>query len=387
VLAAGKARRIGLTCLAALALTAQAQAATPAQRADRALDNALERLTGMRGGPPGAAAVVQRGRQPRLHVAGIASLRTGRPWRALDHMRIASTSKAFSGAVALSLVSRGALELDDTIGERLPDMPPAWSAVTLRQLLNHTSGLPDYTTSMGTSVHFRTDPLGFLSPRQLIDFVAARPLVFPPGSSYAYSNTDNIVVALMAEAPTGRSYDRLLRNRVYRRLGLTRTSLPTGFRLPRPFVHGYDSPPPQPVEDLSTAFSMSFAWASGALVSTPFELNRFMRAYAGGRLFGAGPRSQQLRFVPGTSEPPGPGKNAAGLAIFRYRTRCGTVYGHTGNFPGYTQFAAATRSGRRSATVSVNEALNRPITGPQAVFRALRRVDALAVCAALARRR
>jgi D-alanyl-D-alanine carboxypeptidase len=387
VLAAGQARRIGLTCLAALALTAQAQAATPAQRADRALDNALERLTEMRGGPPGAAAVVQRGRQRRLHVAGTANLRTGRPWRARDYMRVASTSKAFSGAVALSLVSRGALELDDTIGERLPDMPPAWSAVTLRQLLRHTSGLLDYTRSMGLAAHLRSDPRGFLSPRQLIDFVAARPLAFPPGSSYEYSNTDNIVVALMAEAATGRSYDRLLRNRIYRRLGLTRTSLPTGFRLPRPFVHGYDPATSQPPEDLSTAFNMSFAWASGAILSTPFELNRFMRAYVAGRLFGAGPRSQQLRFVPGSSEPPGPGKNAAGLGVFRYRTRCGTVYGHTGNFPGYTQFAAATRSGRRSATVSVNEALNRPITGPQAVFRALRRVDAVAVCAALARRR
>ena len=387
VLAAGKARRIGLTCLAALALAAQAQAATPAQRADRALDNGLQRLTEMRGGPPGAAAVVQRGGQRRLHVAGTANLRTGRPWRARDYMRVASTSKAFSGAVALSLVSRGALELDDTIGERLPDLPPAWSAVTLRQLLSHTSGLPNYTTNMGFLAHLRSDPHGFLSPRQLIDFVADDRLAFPPGSAYAYSNTDNIVIALMAEAATGRSYDRLLRNRVYRRLGLTRTSLPTGFVLPRPFVHGYDIPSSQPPEDLSTVLSMSGVWASGAIVSTPFELNRFMRAYAGGRLFGAGPRSQQLRFVPGASEPPGPGTNASGLGIFRYRTRCGTVYGHTGHFPGYTQFAAATRSGRRSATVSVNEQLAPPDTGPQVVFRALRRVDALAVCAALARRR
>ena len=81
---------------------------------------------------------------------------------------------------------------------------------------------------------------------------------------------------------------------------------------------------------------MSVVWASGAMVSTPFELNRFIRAYASGRLFGAATHSQQLRFVPGSSEPPGPGTNAAGLGIFRYRTRCGTVFGHTGNFPGYT---------------------------------------------------
>lgn len=64
-----------------------------------------------------------------------------------DRMRIASASKAFSGAAALSLVSKGALSLNDTIGERLPDQPKAWSEVTLRQLLNHTSGLPDFTQS------------------------------------------------------------------------------------------------------------------------------------------------------------------------------------------------------------------------------------------------
>jgi D-alanyl-D-alanine carboxypeptidase len=301
-------------------------------------------------------------------------------------MRLASVSKAYSGAVALALVSCGALALDDTIGERLPGLPAAWAPVTLRQLLNHTSGLPNYTTSKGLLARLQADPHGFLSHRQLIEFVAADPLAFPPGSAYAYSNTDNVVIALMAEAATGRTYERLLRDRVFSPLGLTRTSLPSGFRLPRPFVHGYDIELPKPPEDISTALSMSGVWASGGMVSTPFELNRFMRAYAGGRLFGARPRSQQLRFVKGSSDPPGPGTNAAGLGIFRYRTRCGTIFGHTGSFPGYTQFAAATRNGRRSATVSVNEQLSL-VEGPPAVFRALRRVDALAVCAALARRR
>ena len=385
MLAAGTARRIGLTCLVAFAFAVpSAQAATHAQRVDRTLQNALERLTEMRGGPPGAAAVVQRGGRRRLYVAGTANLQNRGLWRGQDHMRIASVSKAYSGAVALALVSRGVLALDDTIGERLPNLPAAWAQVTLRQLLNHTSGLPDYTATMALQARLQADPHGFLSPPELIEFVATQPLAFPPGSAYAYSNTDNIVIALMAQAATGRTYERLLQDHVFGRLGLTRTSLPSGFRLPRPFVHGYDGQPP---EDASTVLSMSGVWASGGIVSTPFELNRFIRAYAGGRLFGAGARSQQLRFVPGGSEPPGPGTNAAGLGIFRYRSRCGTVFGHTGNFPGYTQFAAATRNGRRSATVSVNEQLNRPVTGPQVVFRALRRVDALAVCAALARRR
>jgi hypothetical protein len=105
-----------------------------------------------------------------------------------------------------------------------------------------------------------------------------------------------------------------------------------------------------------------------------------------GRLFGSKMRSKQRKVIEGgSSEPPGPGKNAAGLALFRYRTRCGTVWGHTGNTPGYTQFAAASPDGRRSVTVSVN-AQHTPTAGRQAVFEALRRAEGLAVCAALADR-
>ena len=78
--------------------------------------------------------------------------------------------------------------------------------------------------------------------------------------------------------------------------------------------------------------------------------------------------------------------NSAGLGIFRYRTRCGTVYGHTGSFPGYTQFAAATLDGARSVTVSANAQLgpDSPRHSDRAAFKLLRRADTLAVCAALA---
>ena len=117
------------------------------------------------------------------------------------------------------------------------------------------------------------------------------------------------------------------------------------------------------------------------MLSTPAELNTFMRAYVRGTLTDAATRTRQFHFVPGSSGPPGPGTNAAGLAIFRYRTGCGTVYGHTGNFPGYTIFAAATSDGSRSVTVIVNEQLNdNPVTP---VFTQLRHVDGLGVCTAL----
>jgi D-alanyl-D-alanine carboxypeptidase len=301
-------------------------------------------------------ALMRQDDRTTVYRAGVADTTTGRPPRTTDHMRIASVAKAFSGAVALRLVDRDKLRLDDTIGEILPSQPTAWHQVTLRQLLSHTSGLPDFSTAPAFLEILQEDSRHRFDSRRLLDFVADQDLLFPPGSRYEYSNSDNIAVALMAEAVTGQRYERLLDQLVYRPLGLRQTSLPQGYRLPEPYLHGYDVTPPAPPEDISEVLSASGVWASGGIVSTPKDLNTFIRAWAGGHGFLSKKTSQQQRtFIPGAaSEPAGPGVNAGGLAIFRYETRCGTVYGHTGNFPGYTQFAAGTADGKRSLTFSIN---------------------------------
>ncbi|WP_030207595.1 serine hydrolase domain-containing protein [Streptomyces bikiniensis] len=329
---------------------------SPSPVPDKALQKRLDDLVRTAGGPPGAIALMQVGDRTTVHRAGVADTGTGRPPRADAYMRLASVSKAYSGAVALRLVDRHRLGLDDTIGHRLPALPKAWHKVTLRQLLSHTSGLPDFSTAPSFLEILLADPRHRFDSRALLDFVADRNLLFPPGSRYAYSNSDNIAVALMAEAVTGRPYERLLEQLVYRPLDLRRTVLPQGYRMPRPYLHGYDVTPPAPPEDISEALSASGVWASGGIVATPEDLNAFVRAWAGGRGYlSEEVRKQQRRFIPGAaSEPAGPGTNAGGLAIFRYETRCGTVYGHTGNFPGYTQLAAATADGKRSLTFSIN---------------------------------
>jgi D-alanyl-D-alanine carboxypeptidase len=319
------------------------------------LQRQLNALVKAKDGPPGAIVTLRRGARTEVLTAGVADVRTRRAPRPRDHMRIASVAKAFSGAVALRLVARDRLRLGDSIGRLLPDLPAAWAAVTIRQLLNHTSGLPDYTKSAGFRAQFADHPRGFVSPRTILGWVAGDPLHFAPGEQYAYSNTDNIVIGLIAEKVSGKTYASLLRSFVFTPLGLGQTSFPTATALPRPFIHGYVVEGSAAPVDVSTSLSPSGAWASGAIVSTPRDLNTFIRGYLGGRLVPASVQRQQLRFVPGgQSSPPGPGRNAAGLAIFRYRTQCGTVYGHTGNFPGYVQFAAASRDGRRSITTSLN---------------------------------
>ncbi len=358
-----------------------------AEGRDAALDRALKELVAMRGGPPGVIAVVQRGPHREVHSFGVRNLKGGLPMRANDRMRLASTSKAFSGAVALSLVSKGDLSLNDTIGERLPSLPDAWSEVSLRQLLNHTSGLPDFTEDPDFLAALQASPEDAPRPRKLLSFVEDEPLRFEPGSRYEYSNSDNVTVGLMVEAVTGRTYEGQLQEQVFRPLGLRRTFLPRGTNLQKPYIHGYDNDPSQqPPEDLSEVLASGWFWASGGMVSTPADLNDFARGYVGGELFDLRTRGRQRQVVEGgKSDPPGPGKNSAGLGIFRYETRCGTVWGHTGNYPGYTQFLAASPNGNRSVAVSVNEQLS-PVQGAPGVFDALRRAEGRAVCAALADR-
>lgn len=370
--------------LAAAATIASGLAAaedSAASGKDRELVRALQQLVRRPEGPPGVIVVIQQGDNKRsIYRAGTADrdCADACPPRPRDYERIASVSKAFSGAVALQLVSDGLLSLDDTIGQRLPFLPVGWHAVKLRQLLNHTSGVPDFILSKAFLKRVTAKPAEPPSPRRLIGYVGDKPLEFPPGSQYRYSNSDNIIVGLMVEAAAGASYTDALEQTVIRPLRLRRTSLPTGVELPEPFIHGYaiDKGEYGDVSEL-VAFG-GYAWASGGIVSTPLDLNTFVRAYVSGRFGGKAERAAQFTFIKGaTSGPPGPGANAAGLALFRYRTRCGTVYGHTGNILGSTHFIAATADGQTSLSFAINTQVTDDL------LPALREAEETAVCVAL----
>lgn len=381
--------RRALVLVASLAVVLSLLVAPAGAEAPRApdrgqLQSALDALVAQPGGPPGVIVTLGRGHRLDVLTAGVADRVTGRPPEAGDVMRVASVAKAFNAATALRLVSRRVLSLDDTVGRRRPDLPPEWAAVTLRQLLGHTSGIPDFSQSPGFAEALVASLLEPPAPRELLSYVSDPALLFPPGTEYRYSNSDNIVVGLMIESATGRAYDDVLRAAVLRPGRLAATSLPAGADLPEPFLHGYDVSEAPP-EDVSTLFAAGWTWTSGGVVSTPAELARFIGRDVRGAFTDRRSRAEQFTFRQGSSEPPGPGRNAAGLGLFRYRTGCGTVYGHTGNTAGYTQFAAATRDGRRTVTVSINAQIT-PTTAPER-FAELQRVFELASCAALARHR
>jgi len=346
--------RRGIWALVTACVALAAPAGAAADEVDD-LQASLDTLVEAPDGPPGASALVQTGERIRFLRSGVADLRNDRPFHRSDHMRIASVSKAYSGAVALSLSDQGLLDLDDTLGELLPYLTPAaWSEVSVADLMHHTSGVPSYTGDPQFLADFAADLTRYFSPEDLVGYVADDPLLFPAGSSYAYSNTDNILIGLIAQGATGHVYANDLRQLVYRPLRVKQTGLPTDPSMPKRFIHGYELATEEPPEDVSQVLSPSGVWASGAIISTPADLNTFIRGYAGGALFSQEARRAQFSWVPGCGEPPGPGECSSGLSIYRYRTGCGTVFGHSGNFPGYTQLTAATKDGRRSFVVTAN---------------------------------
>lgn len=371
-----RAIAVGACCAVALAASLPATASAES-RLQRSLDAVIEAP----GGPPGAWVLVQRTGLHEFFEAGVAEVGKRRDVPGAERFRIASVSKAFNAVLAIQLEREGALSLGDRVGETIPGVLPQAEQVTLRQLLQHTSGIPDYIRAPAFVERFLADPTGYLAPRELTGFVRDAPLEFPPGSRYHYSDTDNIAAALMMEAATGRSYVDLLRTEIF---GLLRnTTLPSTPVMPEPYIHGYEVEAGAKPEDVSEALSPSGAWASGGIVSTVMDLTRFAQLQMPGLV----KRTLGLEgaFRRGASSPPGPGHNSAGLGVFRYRTGCGTVYGHTGSFPGYRILVAATANGSRTVVFVVNAQIVPGQGSPQAL-EAIAQAQRLAICRALAPR-
>lgn len=377
------AMRRSLLLLAALVVaTLLAAPAASAADTERALNRGLDEIMDAPGAPPGLGVLIQRGGKTEYLRRGVADVETGARFRKRSHYRIASMAKALNGAVVLGLASDRKLRLADTIDRWLPGALPLAAGVTLAQALQHTAGLPDYIRQQAFIDELVADPAQYLPPRDLLGYVKDVELEFKPGSEYGYSDTDNIAAGLAAEQAGGRSYESLLRRYVYRPAALRRTSLPRTIAMPRPYIHGYEVVRGKQPEDVSEFINPALAWASGGVVSTAADVNRFIRAYVGGDLFSRRIARSQDDFVRGSSSPPGPGRNDAALALFRYRTHCGTVYGHTGSFPGYRLFMASSANGKRSVVFTVNAQIV-PGEGSQDVSDLIRLAQEDAVCRAL----
>lgn len=228
-------------------------------------------------GAPGALAAVRSGQSSWQGAAGIAELSNARPMRPDMRQRIGSITKTFVATTLLQLVQEGRIGLDDPIGQWLPELVPGeiGQRVTVRMLLNHTSGIGNYSdallTSLGAVIELQTTRF---TPTELVAIGLALPRTGEPGERFSYSNTNYILVGLLIERVTGTDVVTEVNRRILRPLRLADTYFPgTEARIRGPHAGAYFAA--LGVRDFGT-FDMSWIWAAGELVSTMEDLNTFI---------------------------------------------------------------------------------------------------------------
>ena len=269
-------RRAASAALLLLCLPASAHAAAPGAKPRSALQRVVD------AGSPGGLVFARSGNRTVSAAAGRGSLRPRRAARPSDRFRAGSITKSLVATVVLQLAGEGRLGLDDPAERWLPGLLPAGDAITLRQLLSHTSGLAEYTSDPRVNEPFAQDRAFRWRPRALAEIAATLPPTAAPGAEWSYANTNYLLLGLIVEQVTGQPLRRVLRNRILTPLRLKATSFPDGPRIGGRHLHGF-IPEDGRLLDV-TAYSPSSVWAAGALVSTTRDIATFYRALLGGRL-------------------------------------------------------------------------------------------------------
>ena len=294
------------------------------------------------GGFPAALAAVTKADGSTVGVAvGTGNLETGETPPLDGEIRIGSSTKTFTAVVILQLVQEGKINLDEPVETYLPGLLRGegidGSKITIRQLLQHTSGLPEYTDQTG-----HEDPVAnrdnYYSPRDLLDFALKKPADFAPGSQWKYSNTNYVMLSLLAERVTHRPLAEQITKRIIEPLGLAHTYYPgpgeEDIRGTHP--HGYHRRSQGELEDI-TRKDPSEAGGAGAMISTPSELNKFFQAVLDGTLLSQDSIAEMKKTV--DAGQPERGVDHYGLGIISTSLSCGgTAWGHAGSIPGYTTF-------------------------------------------------
>lgn len=288
--------------------------------------------------------------------AGTAEQGTDRPMPLDGRFRIGSATKTFTATVVLQLVGEGRLSLDDTVERWLPGVVQGngndGSRITVRNLLQHTSGVPDIVPelpALNSADGYRAERLRDYTPEELVAMAMRHPPAFPPGTDWSYSNTNYTLTAMIVQKVTGQSWAQEVTERIIRPLGLKDTSAPGGSPTIRgPHARGYAAFDTDSGIDVTT-LNPSMAVGSGSLISSTRDLNRFYSALLGGRLLAP----EQLAEMTTTQDAPELGVRY-GLGLAEIPLSCGgSYYAHRGELLGYVAWSGATRDGSRTAAVYV----------------------------------
>jgi D-alanyl-D-alanine carboxypeptidase len=315
-------------------------------------------------GVPGVTLTARDGHGAWSTTAGVGNIRTKAPRSADDRYRVGSITKTFVSTVLLQLEAEGRLSLDDTVDKWLPGKVDGHGhdgrAITLRMLLNHTSGVFNYTADEDFGrTYFLKD--GFFehrydrtSPADLLAIAMSHEPDFAPGTSWNYSNTNYLLAAMVIEQATGRPYGAEIRDRIIEPLHLSATSVPgTRVTVPQPSSRAYSKlaeTATGPTYDVTT-LNPAIAYGSGEMISDSADLDRFYSALLRGRLL----PPHQLKEMKSTVQIEGAPNIRYGLGLIDRTLSCGVhVWGHDGGIHGSSSDAATSADGRHSVALNLN---------------------------------
>jgi len=370
-----RGRRLTLALAAALtcAFAAYTASASPGHAATTQAAR-LRQLVAqdVRAGAPGVIVRVDDGGGPVITIAEQAGWsRRDHVLTAADRFRMGSNTKTMVATVVLQLVAEHRLALTGSVESWLPGLVPDGRDITLRMLLNHTSGLFNYLNDPAVLRAFTGQDARVWAPEEVLAAAVAHPPLFAPGTRYSYSNTNYLLLGLIAEKVTGEELADLVQQRIAGPLHLRDTYLVTGAddRDNPTLAHGYEpdatrigqllppgtSPgtafvgPPRPEGYVDTTnVNLSTEWAAGAMVSSARDWARFHTALMSGRLLPPA-ELQQMRTT--VAEGPDTPNRSYGLGLEQVDTPCGTVWGHDGQVPGYSSEGYTDSTGRRTVSV------------------------------------
>lgn len=347
---------LGGVAVAAFAGVPAAQAELAAKPHRDAVQQSIDQLVTVDGFPGVSASVRRPDGHQRDYTAGVADLKTKKPMPADARVRIASNTKMFTSVVVLQLVGEGKVKLDAPVETYLPGVVRGAGGIdgrkiTVRHLLQQTSGLQDYD-----HVIFEGDFVAALKnywePYELLQVSFAQKPNAKPGKEFHYSNTNFILAGLVAQKVTGRPFGELVTKRIIEPLGLRKTYWPADGETTIRGAHPRGYYPDATPIDVSEA-DQSPAWAAGALVGSPSDVNRFLAGLLGGKLL----KPAQLAEMKKTVDAPEfdtVGDTRYGLGLATFKLSCGGfAWTHGGVAPGYVTHVGIAPNGK-AATIAVN---------------------------------
>ena len=302
-------------------------------------------------GYPGILAKIHKGGKTWSYAAGIADLRTKKPMKTDFRFRIGSVTKTFIATVLLQLAGENRLNLDDSIEKWLPGVIQGngydGNQITIRQILNHTSGIADYVNSKDFDI---MDTKKSYTADEFVKMGISLPPDFSPGKGWSYSNTGYVVLGMLIEKVTGNSYAEEVENRIIEPLDLSNTFLPGNSSVIPGTKHARGYFQLDGASELEDVTYINPGSSDGDMISTADDLNKFFSYLLSGQLL----KEQQLKQML-TTVPTGREGTGYGLGIYETKLPNGvSIWGHRGIVLGFTTFAGGTLGGKHTLAVNLN---------------------------------